>query len=180
MPIAVAAAAGLNGEQVANPVTFDVWTFAFQAINILIVLFVLYRFMFRPVGRMIAQRQEFVTESVAQARSAREEADRLISEYQARLRDAHREAQEIVEKATRAAEERHEAIVAEAQADAARQLERARQEIRAEREQAVATIRQEVTGLVIAAAGKVIGRTIDGTDQRRLVQEFVQKVGPLG
>ncbi|HEX6972320.1 MAG TPA: F0F1 ATP synthase subunit B [Limnochordia bacterium] len=177
MPIGVALAA--EAAETASPVTFDGWTFAFQAINIFVVLFVLYWFMFRPVGRLIERRQQFVRDSLAEARTAREEAERLLQEYRTKLQEAQREAQGIVERATRAAEERRAAIVEEARAEAERQLERARQEIRAEREQALAAIRQQAADLVVAAASKVIGRAIDGEDQRRMAREFVEKAGLL-
>ena len=173
--VALAAEAG----GAAGPVSIDLWTFIFQSINIFIVLFVLARFLFKPVGEIIRRREEYVNESLESARRAREEAERLRQEYEGRVREAQREAQAIIEQATKAAEARSQAILAEAQAEAERTRAKALAEINAERERALAEIRDQVADLIVLAAGQVLGRAIEDRDHRRLAEEFAAKVGEL-
>ncbi len=174
---AVALAAEAGGA--AGPVSIDLWTFIFQSINIFIVLFVLARFLFKPIGEIIQRRETYVQESLDAARQAREEAERLRQEYEARLREAQQEAQSIIERATKAAEAREQAILAEAQAEAERLRNKAVAEINAQREQALAAIRDQVADLIVLAAGRVLERAIEDRDHRRLAEEFAAKVGEL-
>lgn len=160
----------------ASPIAINLWTFLFQAINVLIVMAVLYWFLFRPVSAIIARREETIESSLERAARAREEAERLAKEYQAKLDAAAREAHEVVDKATRAAEETRQRIVKEAQDEAARTLEKAKREIALEREKALASIRDEVANLAILAAGKVVGKSLTAADHQRLVQEFVADI----
>ncbi|BAS28919.1 F0F1 ATP synthase subunit B [Limnochorda pilosa] len=166
-------------EGAVNPLSFEPWTFVFQLINVLVVLLALYYMLFRPLGNMIRSREEKVARTLDEASQARERASELEATYDQKLREAQREIQRMMEAAQQAAERRRQELVARAQDEADRTLQRAKEEIAREREEALAAIRQEVAGLALAAASQVVGRSLDGEDQRRLVEEFVENVGPV-
>lgn len=168
--VMAAAAAG------ANPLSFDFWTFLFQAINVLIVMFVLYKFLWGPLSKIINEREQFVEDSLARAAAAKEEAEQLLARYQEQLRQAEREAQSVVERATQAGEQARQRIMAEAEQEAEKMLERARVEIARERERALAQIREEVAGLVLLATHKVVGRSLTHEDHKALIYDFVDEV----
>ncbi|MBO8142835.1 MAG: F0F1 ATP synthase subunit B [Firmicutes bacterium] len=174
MLLTVFAAAAAEGP--SQPLTFDFWTWFFQSINVLIIMLVLYKFLWRPVQSMMHKREEFVETTLSRAAESRAEAERLLKEYQARMQEAQREAQATIDEAVRKAEEARQRIVRDAEAEAEQTLARARAEIALERERALATIRDEVANLVVLAAGKVIGKTLSPEDHRHLVQEFVDQV----
>ncbi len=167
------------GEAQANPISFHLWTFFFQAINVLIVLGVLTKLLFRPISKLMAERERFVDDSLAHAESARNEADKLLQEYREKMRSAQTEAEKMLAQAAHTAEEYKRSRAAAAEAEYEQLLTRARQEIAAEREQALAVLRNEVAGLAIMAAGKVTGKTLLEEDHRRLVAEFAAKAGEL-
>ena len=75
---------------VANPVSFDLWTLIFQSINVLVVMGVLYFLLFKPVAGIMQKREEFVENQLAHAATSREEAERLLAEYQAQIKNAKR------------------------------------------------------------------------------------------
>lgn len=169
---AVATEAGAG----ANPLSFDFWTFVFQAVNVLIVMFVLYRFMWGPLSKIIQEREEHIENSIERANAAKSEAEELLARYKEQLRQAEREAQSIVERATKAAEDARQRIMSEANAEAEKMLERARVEIAREREKALEEIRDEVAGLVMLATYKVVGRALTDEDHQALVRDFVARV----
>lgn len=170
-------AAALGAAAPANPVSFDVWTLIWQSVNVLVVMAVLYFMLFKPVAGIMRRREEFVEESLAHAASSKEEAEKLLAEYKAQLKEAQGEAQRIVEKAVRDAEEYGKKKRDEADEEAQALLAKAKADIELEREKALASIREEVASLVVMAAGKVIGRSLKAEDHEALVKEFVDKVG---
>lgn len=160
----------------SQPLTFDVWTWLFQSINVLIIMLLLYKFLWQPIQAIMNKREKFVEDSLEHAATSRAEAERLLEEYQARMREAQQEAEAVIKAATDKAQEAGQRIMREAEEEAERTVTRARAEIAREREKALAAIRDEVTGLVILAAGKLIGKTLSEDDHKHLVQEFVDQV----
>lgn len=159
-----------------QPLTFDIWTWLFQSINVLVIMLLLYKFLWRPVQGIIHKREEFIETSLSKAAESRAEAERLLAEYQAKINEARQEAQSIVDDAVKKAEEARQRIVREAEQEAEENMARARADIARERERAVAAIREEVANLVVLAAGKLIGKTLTPEDHKHLVQEFVDQV----
>lgn len=159
-----------------NPVSFDVWTLIFQSLNVLIVMGVLYFMLFKPVAGVMKKRETFVEDSLSQAASAKEEAERLLAEYREQMQKARAEAQAIIDKASQDAEEYSRSKRAEADADAQAMLAQAKADIEHEREKALESIRDEVATLAVLAAGKVIGRSLDKEAHEDLVKDFVSKV----
>lgn len=160
----------------SQPLTFDFWTWLFQSINVLVIMLLLYKFLWQPIQAVMNKREKFVEDQLDHASTSRAEAERLLEEYQARMREAQQEAEAVIKAATEKAEEAGQRIVREAEEEAERTLERARTEIAREREKALTAIRDEVTGLVVLAAGKLIGKTLSEDDHKHLVQEFVDQV----
>lgn len=160
----------------ANPLALDIWTFLWQALNVLIVMAVLYKMLFKPLGGLMERRTQAVEEALANAKAQREEAERMFADYQEQIKNAQAEAREIVGKATREAEEYSRRRRDEVEAEAERMLERAKTEIESERQKALASIRDEVTTLTIAVAERVIGRELNSDDHSRLVREMLTEV----
>lgn len=178
MLLAAVAAVAVEGEKAAGagPLSFDLWTFVFQAANVLIIMLLLWKLVWGPLGRIVSQREKTIESSLAKASEAKAEAERLLSEYQSRIDDAQRQAQAIIDKAVKAGEETRQRIVGEAEAEAERNLARAKADIAREREKALAAIRDEVANLAILAASKVVGKAITEEDHRRMVRDFVAEV----
>lgn len=161
---------------IESPITFDVWTFAFQAFNVLVVMLVLYLLLFKPLGRVMENRERFVDETLNRANATQVEAERLLGEYQIKLKNAENEAKEIVEKAAREAEQYVQTQRLEAQREAEATLKKAKEDIEAERLRALASIRDEVASLAVLAASRIVGRALTENDHRRLIEELVSEV----
>jgi F-type H+-transporting ATPase subunit b len=154
----------------------DVLKLGFQIVNFLILLFLLNRFLFRPVLRRIDERNNQLSKGLEDATAAARDRELARAEREAALAEARREAEAMVQRAAKAAEATSAEILAKAKADAEQVTARAREEIAAEKEKAVAEIRAEVASLALDAAAKLVGTQMDAPTQRRLVEEFLAEV----
>ena len=109
-------------------------------------------------------------------RLARQEADELLEEYRARLREAREQAEEIVSRSRRASERLQEDSLVEAKQQREELMERTRREIEQETRRALEDIRKEVANLTVLATEKLTRKSLDGEDQRRLVQEALSDI----
>ncbi|MHB1418322.1 MAG: F0F1 ATP synthase subunit B [Bacillota bacterium] len=164
---------------ILNSLNFNVWTFLWQVLNLLVVIGILYKLLFKPVGQVLADREKKIESSIADAVKNKEEAASLQVKYQTMLQEAKGEAQDLVNRATKLGDEMKAEIIASARAEATNTIEKAKAEIVGEKVKALTEIRDEVTTLVVMAAGKVIGKSITAEDHERMIKEFVTEVGEV-
>lgn len=148
-----------------------------HTINFLVLLALLGRFLYKPVVRMLDERSRRIKESLEQAEEVRAQLARTNEETKHALEQARKEAQAIADQASQIGEQVKAQARRDAQMEAEKILEQARQQIEQERRQTMADLRQEMANLVVAAAGKVISRQMDDRTQRQLVEEFVRSDG---
>lgn len=166
-------------QAIFDALNFNVWTFLSQVINLLIVFGVLYLIIYRPVLKMVEEREERIEGSIRRADEARDESERLRRDYEQKMEQSRQEALDIVERARKLAEETQQNAEKSAREEADRILTRARAEIEGEKAKALAEIRGEITTLAVLAAGKVIDQVLKPEDHERLVEEFISEVGNL-
>jgi F-type H+-transporting ATPase subunit b len=146
-----------------------IWTI----VCFLITLYVLKRWAFGPIQKMIDERRARIRESLAEADNARVEARRLLEEHRKLIAQARQEAEEIRNEVRRDAEALRERSRDEVEADRQRRLQETSRQIEAETQRSLAQIRQEVAELTLLAASKVTGKVLDSADQRRLIDEAI-------
>jgi F-type H+-transporting ATPase subunit b len=151
-----------------------------QIVNFLLLLLVLRFLLYKPILNMLQERREKIKESLQYAEQVKEEAAAEREKHQKELEEAHRKAEEAIAQASRISEQERENIVAEAQEEAHRILEQARAEIEYERRQAMIDLQEQAVELAIAAASKVIDKSLDKKEHRRLIKEFLAESGDLG
>lgn len=147
-----------------------------SVINFGILLWLLNRFLYKPLLQTISAREQEIRRNLEQAAADRAEAERLRKEFTEQVQTAQRQAQAIIAEATKNAQAEADRILTEAREKAAAELERAQQTIRAEKERALAELREEVAGLAVAVASKVIERSLTDQDHARLARKFVEEV----
>ncbi len=146
-----------------------IWTI----VCFLITLYVLKRFAFGPIQKMIDDRSDRIRRAIAEADHAREEARALLDEHRKLIGQARHEAEEIRGEVRRDAESMRERVRDEIEADRQRRLDETKRQIEAETARSLAQIRQEVAELTLLAASKVTGKVLDSADQRRLIDEAI-------
>jgi F-type H+-transporting ATPase subunit b len=151
----------------------DVWKLAFQVINFLILLFLLNRFLFKPVLARLDERSAKISKGLEDAETAARDRELARAEREAAVSEARKEASDMIANANKIATDTRNEILSEARAEAEKVTARARDEINAEKERAMAELRAQVADLALAAAGKLVRSEMDGATQRRLVEEFL-------
>ena len=149
-----------------------IWTI----VCFLIALWVLKRYAFGPIQKMIDDRRERIRRSLEDAEEAREEARRLLEEHRSLISQARSEGEQILAEARRVADSQRERVKEETEAERQRRLDEIRRQIDAETQRALDDIRAAVADLSLVAASKVTGKVLDSEDHRRLVDEAVSEL----
>jgi F-type H+-transporting ATPase subunit b len=149
-----------------------IWTFVVFAIS----LFILRKAVFPRIGDALDKRAETINGEIDAAAQTRKDADQILVEYRERLKEARVQAEEILQHARQNAEtneqesrERGKEILAEAAKKTERDIEIATK-------RALDDIRREVADLTVLATEKVTRKTLDDSDQRRLVEEALSEL----
>ena len=153
------------------------WTALFILLNTLTIFFVARKFLFNPVMKIITERQQEIDDLYAGANSAKSEAEALRNEYQEKLSDARSTSERIVKEAVARGQAREEDILRKANADAAAILDKASADIAQEKKKAINDAKDEIAGLSLAIAGKVVGRELTADDQKSLIDSFIDELG---
>jgi len=154
-------------------------TLIVQIISFLVLLVILRVFAYRPLLDGLEKRSQYIEQNIKSAEQQKAEAEQIKAEYQAELKNARQEAQSIIERATKASEERSKEIVGEARDEAERLKKSAVAEIELEKQKALTELRTHVAALSVLAAGKIIEKNLDPATQGALVDEFIKEVGDL-
>jgi F-type H+-transporting ATPase subunit b len=146
-----------------------------SSLNFIVFAIVLYQLFGKSVSRTLRERRERIETGLRDAEQARRDRESAEQERVAALNEARREANDIINRAQRVAQESRDADIAATREELERMRERATADIEAEKQRALADLRSEVADLALAAAGKVVGETMTGARQRRLVEEFLEE-----
>lgn len=155
----------------------NLWTALFTLLNTLTVIFVGTKFLFKPVMKMIQERQQEIDDLYSDANTAKSDAQSMQAEYQAKLNDAQATSERIVKDAVARGQAREEEIIRHANAEAAAIMDKANADIAMEKKKALNDAKDEISEIAMAIAGKVVGREIQAADQSQLVDEFINRLG---
>ena len=158
-------------------ITLDGWTFLAQICNLMIQLVIFKKFLLKPIKQVIADRKAKADREIADAQKLRTEAEAMKAEYEQNLQNARTEANQIVSAAQKTATARSEEIVGEARAQAAALKQKAEADIAQERKKAVNEVKDEIGGIAMEIASKVVEREISEKDHKDLIDEFIKNVG---
>ena len=158
-------------------VTLVPWTMIAQFLNLMIQLFLIKKFLFKPVNDILEKRRQLTDQAIREAREAKEEADGLKTQYESGIAKAREEAARIMQDAQREAQGRADDLVHEAQAKAAGIKAQAEADIAQERKKAINEVKNEIGGLAMDIAGMVVEKEIDEADHKRLIDDFIKNVG---
>jgi len=149
-----------------------IWTL----IVFFITLLVLRKFAFPQIAAALDRRRRAIEESIEAAERTRVEADELLAEYRERLREAREQAEDIVSRARKAADRHQDDSKEDAKRTREELIEQTRREIELETRRAVDEIRKEVADLTILATEKVVRKTLDRDDHKRLIEDALAEV----
>jgi F-type H+-transporting ATPase subunit b len=149
-----------------------IWTI----VCFLITFFVLKRFAFGAIQKMIDERRQRIRQALEEADNAREEARKMLEEHRAMMAEAKNKAEEILTHARQVAEAQKKRMRDELEVDRKRRIEETTRQIEAETQRALELIRAEVAELTVIATQKVTGKVLDKADHKRLIEEAVREL----
>ena len=163
--------------EVQEFVSLTPWTMIFEVVNLLIVMLILKKFLFKPVNAVLEQRQAEIGGMYQKAEDAQKEAQALKQAYDERMSGARKEADELIVAAQDSARRRGDGIVEDARDEAVLLRRRAEEDIELQKRKALREARDELADMAVDIAGKVVEREVTREDHDRLVEEFIKSAG---
>ncbi|MBR5570419.1 MAG: F0F1 ATP synthase subunit B [Oscillospiraceae bacterium] len=155
----------------------NLFTAIFTLANTVALFLVLKKFLFKPVMKVITDRQKEIDDSLAEAEQAKQDAQVMRQEYEQKLSDATQTGERIVKEAVARGQSREEEIIRQANREAEAIREKAAEDVQREKRKAVNDAKNEISGIALAIAGKVVGRELNEQDQSDLVDSFIDQLG---
>ncbi len=163
--------------QTLDVISVNLWDILISFINLFLLYFILKKFLFKPVTRMLKARQDAVDAQYADAEKAKAMALADKEEWDAKIKNADREAEAIIKKAADNAKLRSDRIVADAHEKADGIIRVAEMEADLEKKKAEDSIKREIVFVSTAIAEKMLAREVKPSDHRELIDSFIDKIG---
>ena len=155
-----------------NPVTLIA-----QICNLFIQLFLAKKLFLDKVKAILDQRREAADKEITDAQAARAEAEVIKQTYEQNMREARAKADDLLLNAPRTTNSRSEEIIGQAQQAAAQIKQKAAADIEMEKKKALNDAKNEISGLALAIAGKVVARELNSADQEQMIDRFIDELG---
>ncbi len=146
-------------------------------ISVFALFLIMSYLLFNPARELLEKRKQKIKDELDNAASDMEDAAKMKAEYQAKLKDINKEAEEILSEARKKALANENRIVAEAKEEAARIIQRANVEAELEKKKAVDDVKREIVSIASVMAGKVVAASIDTSVQNSLIDETLKEIG---
>ena len=153
------------------------WDILWTVINLLIFFLLLKKFLFKPVLGMMERREQMIKDDLDKAKKASEEAEQIKTEYETKLSEAQAEAVKITTTAKQRADKESAEIVEDAKAEAAHIIADAQKTIERDREAAMSAAKEQIAGLAVMAASRVLEKNIDEESNREFAEQLLAEVG---
>ncbi|WCK54347.1 F0F1 ATP synthase subunit B [Aneurinibacillus sp. Ricciae_BoGa-3] len=154
-------------------------TLLFQIVLFLILLFLVSRVAMKPALSVLQKRQNHIADQISAAEKANAEAASLLEQQRAELKKVREEAQAILDRAKKQADIESQEIIAANQERAERMIEDAKVEINREKDKALSSVRDQVAGLSVLLASKIIEREMTEAQQQETIKQFIGQVGQV-
>jgi len=155
-------------------ISLNVWHIVAAMLNLLLLTYILKRFLFDRVKRVLAERQAEVDTLYTDAENARTQANADRDAYALKMAQADEEAQGILREATVRADRMSDQILAEASERASAKMRKAEADIAQEKKKAVNEIKNEISGMSVDIAEKMVQREIREEDHKKLIDSFIE------
>lgn len=158
-------------------ISINIWQILISLCNLLILFLVLKKFLYKPVMKVMAERQSKIDTQINDAKQDRTAAEAMRAEYEEKLEKAAAEGDQIIKNAVQRARTQEEEILKSANDSAARTLKRAEEQVELERRKAVNQLKDEVSGMAVDIASAVIEKNLTAEDNKALIDKFIENLG---
>ena len=158
-------------------ISVNLWQMAASLANLILLFWLIKKFLYQPVKRMLSSRQAAIEGDYQAAQADRESAAADRKAYEQKLQDAKKEADRVIKQAVSLADDRSEEIIAEAKAKADGILRQAQDDAVLERKKAEDGIKKEIVEVSSLLTEKMLEREISAEDHRRFIDSFIEGIG---
>jgi F-type H+-transporting ATPase subunit b len=152
-----------------------IWTL----ISFFILLILLRKVAYPQILKAMKNREETIKQQLEEAQKIKKEAEAFLEDYKRQLAEARSEAQKVINEGKELGENMRKEIIQKAQEESNHIVKRAQEEIELQKQKAILELQEKIADLSIMAASKVINKSLNPEDHRRLVEEYISKVGEL-
>ena len=153
------------------------WTVIFQILNLLLLMVLFKKYLFKPVMEILEKRQAEIEGHYQEAQQAETDAKAMKADYESKMAGARQEADRVIKTATESANAMSASIVEDARTQADQLKRRAQTEIDLERRRAFDEVKGELSGIALDIASQVIEREVNEKDHEAFIDEFIKNVG---
>lgn len=153
------------------------WTIIFQILNLLLLMVLFKKYLFKPVTEILEKRQAEIEGHYQEAQQAETDAKAMKADYESKMAGARQEADRVIKTATESANAMSASIVEDARTQADQLKRRAQTEIDLERRRAFDEVKGELSGIALDIASQVIEREVNEKDHEAFINEFIKTVG---
>lgn len=153
------------------------WTVIFQILNLLLLMVLFKKYLFKPVMEILEKRQAEIEGHYQEAQQAETDAKAMKADYESKMASARQEADRVIKTATESANAMSASIVEDARTQADQLKRRAQTEIDLERRRAFDEVKGELSGIALDIASQVIEREVNEKDHEAFIDEFIKNVG---
>jgi len=147
------------------------------AIAVFFLFLIMSNLLFNPARKLLQDRKDSIAKDISDAKTDKEEAEKLKQEYEAKLKNVDKEAEAILSEARQKALKNETKIISDAKAEAAAIIARANEEAELEKKKVADEMKQEMIGIAALMAKKVVAANIDTTIQNSLVEQTLKEMG---
>lgn len=158
-------------------ISVNLWSILISLANLLLLFWIVKKFLYKPVKKMLDTRKETIDGSYKRAEEAEQTALLHKKEYEEKLSGAKSEADEIIHSAVQSAKDREKDILTEAKSEADRILKRAEENAALELKKAENTIKEEIVEVSTLLSEKILKREISAEDHQTLIDDFINGIG---
>ena len=158
-------------------ISLNIWQVLISLCNLLILFLILKKFLFKPVTKVLKQRQDALDEQYKKADFALSDANKAKDEWEQKMTTAESTAEQIISNATATAKTASEKILADAKNDAEGIVRRAKENAELEKQKATDDIKREIVDVSYALSEQLLGREINKDDHKQLIDSFIENIG---
>lgn len=158
-------------------ISVNIWSIVISLCNLIILFLIIRHFLFKPVNKVLDERQSAIDTDYSNAKTALDNAKKTENEWNAKIAEADKRADGIIKEAAEAADRRGDEIVAEAKKQADSIVDRARNEMELEKRKSEEAIKKQIADVSVAVAGKLLNREISEEDHHKIIDSFIDEIG---
>lgn len=163
----------LDSSQFLERISFNLWDFLAVFASFIVLVLIGFFFAYKPVKEYIKKRGDYIEGNIKKAEERELKTRNIVSQAEENVKNSQKEALLIIEKAKDDALKEKEQIIAEAKDEAQKQIEKAQIDIASEIEKSKDDIHKEIVDVALSASSKILGRSLNDEDNKRLLDDFV-------